>query len=447
MTQRVAVLVVDDEEEFCRWLSKDFERRGYACATALDSKAALGVLSAGRVDVMLLDIALRSESGLELLKKARRDHPGVQVIMLTGNGTVRTAIEAMKQGACDYLAKPVDLAELCQAVERAGGEARMRRENDLLRREIERRDRFQEFVGRHPSVEEVRRLARKAAAADSPVLVCGETGTGKELVARMIHAESPRRHGRFLAINCAALQESLLESELFGHEKGSFTDAGRFKPGLVELADDGTLFLDEIGSMSPATQAKILRLLDSGEYRRVGGVDDLRNSSRVVSATNQDLAAAISVGRFREDLLYRVNVVTIRVPPLRERLDDVPLLAEHFLDKFHALGTRGRKAMSPQAMEALMRYPWPGNVRELENVVERAVIMAEGPRIEPSLLCLPGASSCAAVPFETATLAEVEKAHVLAVLARAGGNRAKAASMLAISVRTLYNRLREYGLD
>ncbi|MBI5624669.1 MAG: sigma-54-dependent Fis family transcriptional regulator [Elusimicrobia bacterium] len=441
--RKLSVLVVDDEEGFCRCLGKEFGRKGYAVSAAHDGKAALEALAKAQADVMLLDVVLPRLSGTEVLKRVRRDHPRTQVIMLTGNATVETAIESMKQGAFDYLTKPVNLAELCLVVERAFEATRVRAENEALRWELGRRTRFDEFVGKHASVVEIRKMVSRVAETDSPVLICGETGTGKELVARMLHHESRRSKARFLAVNCAAFQENLLETELFGHEKGAFTDAGARKPGLVELADGGTLFLDEIGNMSPAVQAKVLRLLDAGEYRRVGGTDDLKSACRVVSATNQDLGKAIKDGRFREDLYYRLNVVMIKTPPLRERREDVPLLVEHFLDKVHALQTRGRKTMSRPALDLILGHPWPGNVRELENAVERAVILSEGSVIEPSALCLPCLEAGRSVGD---ALADVEKAHILAVLGRTGGNKSQAAAILKVDVKTVYNKLKEFGI-
>ncbi|MBI5881788.1 MAG: sigma-54-dependent Fis family transcriptional regulator [Elusimicrobia bacterium] len=444
MVEKPSVLIVDDEVRFCRHLGKEFTRRGWASCAAHDGAAGLALLASRRVDVMLLDIVLPGETGVEVLRKVRREHPHVRVIMLTGNASLETAIECMKLGALDYLSKPVNLSELFAIAERAREEGRVLRENELLRLELSRNSRFEEFVGLHPSVLEIKKVVSRVAPTDTPVLICGETGTGKELVARMVHQASGRS-GRLMALNCAAFQESLLESELFGHERGAFTNADRRKLGLVEMADEGTLFLDEIGNMSPATQAKILRLLDAGEYRRVGGVVDLKNGARVVSATNQDLQQGIKDGRFREDLLYRLNVVTIRTPPLRERMDDLPILVDHFLDKLNSLQTHGRKTLSRPALDRLLSYKWPGNVRELENVIERAVIMTEGPVVEPSSLCLP-VQAGNAVCGGNATLAEVEKAHILAVLARTGGNKSQAAGILDVDVKTIYNKLKAAGI-
>lgn len=444
MPKKPAILIVDDEEKLCRYLKKEFLRKGYAAYEAQCKKDALEILGNELVDVVLLDIVLQDENGLDVLREVRRDYPSVHVIMLTGNATVETAIESMKLGAYDYLTKPYNTEELCLLIDRAYEEACMRRENEFLRFELSRQTQFKELIGQDRETRELKSIVKKVARTNSAVLISGETGTGKELVAQMIHHESLHCDGPFVALNCAAFQESLLESELFGHEKGAFTDAIRQKQGLIEIADNGTLFLDEIGSMSPGVQAKVLRFLDSGGYRRVGGVKNLKTSARIISATNQNLAKAIQEGKFREDLFYRLNVVNIKVPPLRNRKSDVPLLVDHFLRKCRALQTRGEKRISRKALEALVEYHWPGNVRELENVIERAVIMAEGEMIEPVDVWLPGTAGTGEFPPQNTSLAEIERVHILKVLAESGGNKTKAAGALEIDIKTLYNKLKEY---
>lgn len=445
MPRKASVLIVDDEEKLRHYLKKELVRKGYEVQDAGEGKAAMDSLARQTADVVLLDIALPGESGVAVLEKIRKEHPLARVIMLTGNATVETALESMKLGAYDYLTKPCDLTELFLLIDRAFSESLLRRENEVLQRRFSRESEFDLFVGEDPGVQEALRMAEKAAAASSSVLISGETGTGKEIIARMIHQKSARRDEPFLALNCAAFQDSLLESELFGHEKGAFTDASRQKPGLVELASRGSLFLDEIGDMSPGIQAKVLRFLDSGEFRRVGGTRNMKTDIRILSATHRDLPKAAREGKFRDDLYFRLNVVAIRLPPLRERRGDIPLLAEHFLKKCSASIVTRSRSLSPDALDALKDYPWPGNVRELENIIERAMILSEGEviRREDIASCLKGGPASGDRPKD-ASLAEVERCHILKVLADAGANKAQAARSLGIDVKTLYNKLRDY---
>ncbi|MBI5208371.1 MAG: sigma-54-dependent Fis family transcriptional regulator [Elusimicrobia bacterium] len=443
--RKACVLLVDDEDKLRKYLRKEFERQGYKFHDAGERAGAVALLAAERVDVVLLDIVLPGTGGMDILKELRKEHPEAQVIMLTGNATVETAVEAMKMGAYDYLTKPYNLSELMLLVDRAFGESRLRRENEVLRLQLAREGRSRDFVGRDPKLAELRAVVKRVAPTASPVLITGETGTGKELVARLIHETGGHADGPFVAVNCSAFQETLLESELFGHERGAFTDAVSQKKGLIEMADGGTLFLDEIGTMAIGMQAKLLRFLDHGEYRRVGGTRVMRATARIVSATNQDLAQAIKGGRFREDLLYRLNVVSVQVPPLRERKGDIALLVEHFVAKGSAAHGRGGRRLSPAAIERLMAYHWPGNVRELENVIERSMVMAEGDVVGPGDIVMPAG----AVPLEpeggAASLAAVEKAYILEVLARTDGNKTKAAAILGVDVKTLYNKLKGYS--
>jgi DNA-binding NtrC family response regulator len=445
MPRKASVLIVDDEEKLRHYLKKELVRKGYEVQDAGEGKAAMDSLALQTADVVLLDIALPGDSGVTVLGKIRKEHPLARVIMLTGNATVETALESMKLGAYDYLTKPCDLTELCLLIDRAFAETQLRRENEVLQRRFSRESEFDLFVGEDPGVQKALRMAEKAAAASSSVLISGETGTGKEIIARMIHQKSARRDEPFLALNCAAFQDSLLESELFGHEKGAFTDASRQKPGLVELASRGSLFLDEIGDMSPGIQAKVLRFLDSGEFRRVGGTRNMKTDIRILSATHRDLPKAAQEGKFRDDLYFRLNVVAIRLPPLRERRADIPLLAEHFLKKCSASIVTRSRSLSPDALDALKDYPWPGNVRELENIIERAMILSEGEVIQREDIssCLKGGPSSGGRPKD-ASLAEVERCHILKVLADAGANKAQAARSLGIDVKTLYNKLRDY---
>ena len=448
MPRKASILIVDDEEKLRHYLKKELVRKGYEVQDAREGKEALDLLARQCAEVVLLDIALPGENGVAVLEKIRREHPLTKVIMLTGNATVETALESMKLGAYDYLTKPYDLSELCLVIDRSFAESLLRRENEVLRRRFSSESQFDLFVGEDPGVQEALRMAEKAAGASASVLISGETGTGKEIIARMIHQKSPRSNEAFLALNCAAFQDNLLESELFGHEKGAFTDAARQKPGLVELANRGSLFLDEIGDMSPGIQAKVLRFLDSGEFRRVGGTRNMKTDIRILSATHRDLPQAIREGKFRNDLYFRLNVVAIRLPPLRERRGDIPLLAEHFLKKCSvSIMTRSR-SLSPDSLDALKDYPWPGNVRELENIIERVMILSEGEviRREDIAACLQGTSSSGDRPKDD-SLAEVERCHIHKVLAAEGGSKAQAARSLGIDVKTLYNKLRDYEAD
>ncbi len=445
MPRKASVLIVDDEEKLRHYLKQELLRKGYEVQDAREGKEAMDLLARQCADIVLLDIYLPGESGVAVLEKVRKEHPLARVIMLTGNATVETALESMKLGAYDYLTKPYDLTELCLLIDRAFSESQLRRENEVLQRRFSRESQFDLFVGEDPGVREALRMAEKAADATSAVLIAGETGTGKEIIARMIHQKSFRRDEPFLALNCAAFQDNLLESELFGHEKGSFTDASRQKPGLVELASRGSLFLDEVGDMPPGVQAKVLRFLDSGEFRRLGGTRNMKTDIRILSATHRDLPKAIQEGKFRDDLFFRLNVVMIRLPPLRERRGDIPRLAEHFLKKCSAVIAPRNRRFSPDALEVLTDYPWPGNVRELENIIERAVILSEGDEIlrEDLTSCLQGTSFVGERPRDS-SLAEVERCHILKVLAVAGANKAQAARSLGIDVKTLYNKLRDY---
>lgn len=445
MPRKASILIVDDEEKLRHYLKKELLRKGYEVEAARDGKEAMDLLARQSADVVLLDIALPGESGVAVLEKIRKEHPLARVIMLTGNATVETALDSMKLGAYDYLTKPYDLSELCLVIDRAFAESQIRRENEVLQRRFSRESEFDLFVGEDPGVQEALRMAERAAASSSSVLISGETGTGKEIIATMIHRKSARRDEPFMALNCAAFQDNLLESELFGHEKGAFTDAARQKPGLVELASRGSLFLDEIGDMSPAIQAKVLRFLDSGEFRRVGGTRNMKTDIRILCATHRDLPRAIREGKFRDDLFFRLNVVTIRLPPLRERRGDIPRLAEHFLKKCAASIVTRSRVLSPDALDALKSYPWPGNVRELENLIERAMILSEGEVIRRAdIASFLKVASAPGDPPKDDSLAEVERCHILKVLAAAGANKAQAARILGIDVKTLYNKLRDY---
>ncbi len=444
------LLVVDDEVELAAALCESLRGEGFEAQGFSDPAAALDALREGEFDVLLSDLMMPGTDGVQLLREALAVDPNLVGIIMTGQGSIPTAVEAMKAGAFDYLLKPFRLQQVLPVLDRATEVRRLRLENVRLRRvvkELTFESPRYHLVGTSPAVRKVLALVEKVAGTDATVLVHGESGTGKELVARAVHGNSPRRDRPLVTVNCATLQEHLLESELFGHERGAFTGADRAKPGLFEVAEGGTLFVDEVAEMSPALQAKLLRVLEGGHYRRVGETRERRADVRVVAATNKPLEEEIRAGRFREDLFHRLNVFGVALPPLRERREDVPLLVEHFL-RTRQLG-RTPYAVDPAALDVLVRYDWPGNVRELANVVERAQILAEGGVITPD--DLPETLTAAARPSPAAAqgpdaLEGVERRHVEEVLRRSGGNKVQAARALGVSRRTLYRLIDRHGL-
>ncbi|HEY8503660.1 MAG TPA: sigma-54 dependent transcriptional regulator [Gemmataceae bacterium] len=444
----VRLLIVDDDEQLRQTLARRFERHGMAVTAAGSGEEAVALAGREVWDVALLDLHLPGMSGIDLLERLKEAQPALEALMLTAHGSIETAIDAMKRGAYDYLSKPFHLPELEVHIQKACEKARLARRQTQWLGQIDYESARYRLVGSGAAIRRVVEMIRKVAPSPATVLVRGPSGTGKELVARALHYNSPRREQPLVTINCAALQETLLESELFGHEKGAFTGAAAAKPGLVEIAEGGTLFIDEIGEMAPGLQAKLLRVLEGGHYRRVGGTRELRADVRVVAATNRSLEDEIKAGRFREDLFYRLNVVTIDVPALRDRREDIPELAEHFLAT-RPVGPL-RRRLSPEALEALVRYDWPGNVRELANVIERAQILAEGEVITPD--DLPEAIAEGAPPSEPGGadpqhLREVERRHVQEVLRREKGNKVHAARALGISRRALYRLIDKYKLE
>ncbi|MBA4068076.1 MAG: hypothetical protein C0501_31110 [Isosphaera sp.] len=445
------LLVVDDEVELMTALCESLRDEGFEAEGFGDPGAGLDALGRGEFDVLLSDLMMPGTDGIQLLRQALRVDPHLVGVIMTGQGSIQTAVDAMKAGALDYVLKPFRLQQVLPVLDRAMEVRRLRLENVRLRRvisELTFESPRYHVVGDSPAVRKVLRLVEKVAGTDATVLVRGPSGTGKELIARAIHGNSRRRDKPLVTVNCATLQESLLESELFGHERGSFTGADKAKAGLFEVAEGGTLFVDEVAEMSPALQAKLLRVLEDGHYRRVGGTQERTADVRVVAATNKPLEEEQRAGRFREDLFFRLNVITVDLPALRERPEDIPLLVDHFL-RTRQVG-KVPLTVSPDAVAALVRYDWPGNIRELANVIERAQILAEGSEITPD--DLPDNLAAAAPhrrehpPESPDSLDAAECRHVAEVLRRAGGNKVHAAKALGVSRRTLYRLIDRHGL-
>jgi two-component system, NtrC family, response regulator AtoC len=442
------VLVVDDEFSVRDSLEQWFRRDGYRTASAANATEALARLDGESWDVVLLDIKMPGMDGLELQRRIHEVSPEVVVIMITAYAAVDTAVQALKEGAFDYIAKPIDPDELSHVVRKAVEQRRLKAENLHLRQKIDELTSLHRIVGDSPQMAEVMAMIASVAEADATVLIRGESGTGKELIAQAIHAASRRRYFPIVPVNCGALPETLLESELFGHEKGAFTGAQYRRKGRLEMADGGTLFLDEVGTISPKTQVDLLRVLETKEFTRLGGTKPLRVDFRVICATNQDLEELVRQGSFREDLYYRINVVSLQVPPLRERREDIPLLAQHFLDRFARQMNRPFRQVDPRAMDLLVRYRWPGNVRELANAVERALVVGTPPAICVGDLPLQlSRAGDGEEPPEGESLSDVERAHVARILERCGWNVTHAARTLDIDRVTLYNKIKKYGLQ
>ena len=437
MAEPLRVLVVEDEESLSQLLCEVLAQAGFETVPAPTIAAARKELARIEPDVILLDMNLPDGRGLEVLRQVREESLPTEVIVLTGDTSLSTAVGAMKLGAYDYLSKPPRPEELEALALKAGEKARLLRENAALHRRLEREQAVPGLITDDPGLKSQLAVLLRAASSDLPILVQGESGTGKELIARAVHKSSPRSPFPFVAVNCAAVPENLVESELFGHEKGAFTGASDRKPGLFEVAGSGVVFLDEIGEIATSVQAKLLRALETREFFRVGGTRVIRSQARVVAASNRDLLAEAEAGRFRQDLYFRLAGVVLTVPPLRERPRDVRLLAHHFLASVGC-----RKTISPEALAALDAYSWPGNVRELRMVMERTAILAAGEAILPTDLRLGGPRPRAEGPWRIdMTLAEVEDAHIRAVLEHHKGRRAKAARALGIDPKTLYNKL------
>ena len=444
-----SILVVDDDAEMRALIRDVLQGRGHQVTVAQSGREALKRMAEEDYEVVLTDLRMREMPGIELLAEVKRAYPDTNVILMTAFGSVETAIAAMKQGAYDYLTKPVKTEELILVTEKALQEAVLRREVNRLRREVRKEYSFHQILGKSKPMREVFDLIRRVADSSTNVLITGESGTGKELVAKAIHYNSERRDAPFVPVNCAAIPDTLLESELFGHMKGAFTDAKSDKRGLFEEASGGTLFLDEISELPLMLQAKLLRAIQEREIRRVGATRAVPVDVRIIAATNLALADEVKAKRFREDLYYRLIVIEIRMPPLRDRREDIPLLVDAFLRKCAEAGRKEPRAMSESTLALLMDYPWPGNVRELENVIERAVTLARGEKIVPEDLppAVQGARGERRVLDEAAErtlpLQEVEQEYIQRILEKTGGNKYQAAQVLGIDRKTLYRKLAE----
>ncbi len=462
MGTRAKIVVVDDDEVALELLVEALEKAGHEVESFTNGADAVARGKRGPVDLVLTDIRMGAVDGFHVLREFKRMAPETPIVLLTAFGSLEGAVEAVNQGAFDYLAKPFRREEVALVVQRSLEHARLMKENARYREALQERPALTGLVGSSPAMLEVYKLVARVAQGKSTVLLEGESGTGKELVARAIHAHGPRRDRPFIPVNCGALPDTLLESEMFGHEKGAFTGAVGTKHGLFETADEGTLFLDEIGELGPSLQVKLLRVMQDQEIRRVGATTATKVDVRLVAATNRDLVAMVKENKFREDLFYRLNVVRIKLPPLRERREDIRMLAEHFLRKYAGTGEQSVRGFSEEARQCLERYRWPGNVRELENAVERAVSLSHGPVVLPEDLPeavrggtaaeVPSADSAPAPKSDEAaesmlTLEEVERRHLLRVLKEMKGNKVKAAKVLGIDRRTLYRMAERFGID
>ncbi|AEB08221.1 sigma-54-dependent transcriptional regulator [Desulfobacca acetoxidans] len=450
------ILVVDDEKNYLLVMETLLAGAGYEVFTADSGETALELTRRNDLDLVVTDMKMPRMSGIELLEQLKQVYPDLPVIMMTAYGTVEKAVEAMKKGAFDYILKPFKNEEILLTIAKALELRHLLTENRRLRHDLEQRHRFDNIVGNSKAMQSIFAVVEKVAQTRATVLISGESGTGKELIARAIHHRSPRNQGPFISVNCGALTETLLESELFGHEKGAFTHAVAMRKGRFELAEGGTLFLDEVAEMSPGLQVKLLRVLQEMEFERVGGSRTIRVDVRVVAASNRDLKTEVGAGNFREDLFYRLNVVHLAIPPLRQRTDDIPLLVTHFMQKFARVNNRGDIRLDPEVMKILLRYPWPGNVRELENVIERAVILCSGDTITIADLP-PNVAEAPETEFNIDLLVPqhiplpealdtIEQLMIRRALNQSGYVQVRAAELLGITKSLLQYKLKKYQI-
>ena len=450
------ILIVDDDPGHLVSVKTIIRSWDYIVETADDGDVAVEMVKTKPMDLILMDVRMTNMSGIEALKQIKVYNPTIPVIIMTAYSSVGSAVEALKSGAYDYLIKPLDFEVLKLTIERASEHAGLKEENRVLKEHLRADYDIANIIGRSQPMKKLLDMMSMVAPSEATVLITGESGTGKELIARSLHFNSPRREKPLVVVNCAAITETLLESELFGHEKGSFTGADKRREGRFMQADHGTIFLDEIGEMSSTMQAKLLRVLQEREIQRVGGDETLKVDVRIVAATNRDLESDVAKGRFREDLFYRLNVMPLNVPPLRERREDIPLLAQHFLKKFTDKNRKAVKGFIPLAMDMLVNYDWPGNVRELENAIERAVILLTGEHITENQLPLnitenypdhePQSTAATPIMIGSHSLEDIEKEAILATLKASNGNKAEAARRLGVTRKTLHNKLKSYGL-
>jgi len=446
MEPKVNILIVDDEEIVRESLANWLEEDGYEVEAVENGARALERLPAKDWNLAMIDLKMPGMDGIQLMDEIRKVRPDTIVIIMTAYATVDTAVQAMKKGAYDYIVKPFNPEDLSITIRKIIEHQKLVKENLYLRKELKKQYRLHDMVSKNHKMIEIFELIKTVAKSSSTVLVQGESGTGKELLSRAIHMESPRRDAPFVTVSCAALSESLLESELFGHEKGAFTGADQARSGKIELAKDGTLFLDEIGDISLKLQMDLLRVLEEKEFRRVGGTQLISVNSRIIAATNRDLTKAIEEEKFREDLYYRINVISVYIPPLRERKEDVPLLVEHFLERFNIEMGKNVDGIAESAMRMLMDYNWPGNARELRNVIERAMVVTKGRMILEADLSLPQTPGVPLPNNRGKSLSDMEKEHILQVLLNNRWNIIRSAQVLGIDRVTLYNKIRKYEL-
>src|SRR6202453_597968 len=455
MDQQIRVLVVDDDEPHAAAVAESLERVGYDCVVATSGSEGLTLIEEHNFDIIITDLIMEGVGGLEVLAKAKREIPDAEVVILTGHSTIKTAVTAIQAGASNYLIKPLDINELRTVADKASQSQRLQRSNIELQRQLNEKFGFEGVIGSSPAMHSVVAKLRQIAPTSASVLITGESGTGKELVAKALHINSPRKNKPFVPLNCAALGENVLESELFGHVKGAFTGADRDRIGRFQSANGGTLFLDEIGDMPISIQIKLLRVLESGEIVRVGSNEPIKVNVRLISATHRDLTDAIAEGKFRQDLYHRLKVVSVKLPPLRERRDDIPLLIEHFLKEFTASHGRTISAITPAVRKVLMAYSWPGNVRELKNTIESMIVIDTDGQLDLDDLTEDlqaitssgrGDGPAGDDSLAGKSLEEIEKHYIIETLKRTGGNREEAAKTLGIGERTLYRKIKEYGL-